>query len=545
MQIVGSTPEAAMKQKSVLSELQLAQSLISLGKFDEAASIAAAMITSDPSDARSWHLLSGAHAKAGRLQDAIDSLQRALILSPADPGLHLQYGQHLISMGQVREALDVAAQVATMPLQRADWNDALGTLFTYCDEPIRAISFFERAINLAPHDGRYRYNLATAQRMIGDLAAAEATLDRVIADRPSHAYAHYTRADLRTQTGADNHINEMLGVLETRVENVSDKILMCFAIAKELDDLADYKSAFQYFKRGSDLKRRTFTYNTKDDTATIDRIIQLHDRSSVGKSSGLESPGIIFVMGLPRTGTTLVEQIISSHASVYGAGELQAFPVETIKAVKRLAGRSVAKQEFVDLALRVDAAELGRSYVDAVRPQAARAPFFVDKQPMNYLYAGLIRRALPNSRMIAVARDPIDACFAMYRTLFTGAYPFSYELSELAEYYAAWYRLTRHWQSVLGESLLVLKYEDLVTDLESASRRLLAHCGLRWDEACLAFEKHARAVTSASAVQVRRPLYSSSVGRWRNYREDLTPLLDSLKQLEPPGGWLFDCQGGL
>jgi tetratricopeptide (TPR) repeat protein len=467
------------------------------------------------------------------------TLQRALMLSPGDPSLHLQYGRHLISTGQGREALDVAVHVATMPLQRADWNDALGTLFTYCDEPIRAIPFFERAINLAPNDSRYLYNLATAQRMIGDLVAAEATLDRVIADRPSHAFAHYTRADLRTQTEADNHINEMLGVLETRVNNASDEILMCFAIAKELDDLADYKTAFQYLKRGCDLKRKTFTYNINDDISTIDRIIQLHDSSSVDKSTGLKARGIIFVMGLPRTGTTLVEHILSSHASVHGAGELQAFPVETIKAVRQLAGRSVSKHEFVDLALKVDGAELGQSYLNAVRPQAAHAPFFVDKQPMNYLYAGLIRRALPNSRIVALARDPIDACFAMYRTLFTGAYPFSYDLSELAAYYAAWYRLTHHWQSTLGENLLVLKYEDLVTDLEPVSRRLLTHCGLTWDEACLAFERQARAVTTASAVQVRRPLYSSSVGKWRNYGEQLAPLLDSLRQLEPPGGWLF------
>jgi hypothetical protein len=282
------------------------------------------------------------------------------------------------------------------------------------------------------------------------------------------------------------------------------------------------------------------TYNVEDDVSTIDRIIQLHDHAAIENCRGIEATECIFVVGLPRTGTTLVEQILSSHSAVYGAGELPAFPAEIIKAVQRLAGRlQVGKHEFAELALKVDAAELGGSYLEATRPQTGHTPFFVDKLPTNYLYAGMIRRALPNARIIVLARDPMDSCFAMYRTLFSGAYPFSYDLSELAVYYAAWHRLIRHWQSVLGESLLVVRYEDLVLDYEATTRRLLAHCGLRWDDACLAFHKQTKAVTTASAVQVRRPLYLSSVGKWRNYQEYLKPLSESLKQLEPPRGWHF------
>jgi tetratricopeptide (TPR) repeat protein len=488
--------------------------------------------------ARRWHCLSTAHAKAGRLHDAVHCVQRAMALLPVDPGLQLQYGQYLIAMGQRREALNVANTVATMHLGRADWNDAVGTLFTYCEEPARALAFFKRAATLEPNNAQYLYNLATVQRMVGDLAAAEAMLNQVIARQPSNVLAYYTRADLRTQTQGADHVDEMVLALNTKIRDVNDKIMMGFAIAKELDDLGNYETSFGYLKQACDQQRRMLTYNVEDDVSTIDRIIRLHDHAAIDSCRGIEATECIFVAGLPRTGTTLVEQILSSHSAVYGAGELPAFPAETIKAVRRLTGgRQVGKHEFVDLALKVDAAELGRSYLEATRPQTGHTPFFVDKLPTNYLYVGMIRRALPNSRIIVLARDPMDCGFAMYRTLFSGAHPFSYDLSELAAYYAAWHRLIRHWQSVLGDSLLVVRYEDLVLDYEATTRRMLAHCGLRWEDACLAFQKQTKAVTTASAVQVRRPLYSSSVGKWGNYQKYLQPLAESLKQLEPPQGW--------
>jgi len=164
-------------------------------------------------------------------------------------------------------------------------------------------------------------------------------------------------------------------------------------------------------------------------------------------------------------------------------------------------------------------------------------PRFVDKMPMNDLYAGLIYRALPRARIVALAREPLDACYAMYKTLFARAYPFSYDLSDLGQYYAAWHRLMCHWQSMLGESLLIVRYEELVADQESATRKILAHCGLAWEGACLAFHEQSNAVTTASAAQVRRPIYSTSMGKWRHYARELAPLADVLRQLEPPTGW--------
>jgi tetratricopeptide (TPR) repeat protein len=526
-----------MKNSTPAGGLDTAWSLLAAGRLDEASTAAQSLIAANGADHRAWHLLSLVAAKRGRLVEALTCIGRAVAVEPSDVGLRLQQGQYLIANGQRSEALGVANSLAGATLSRADWNDALGTLFTLCDEPSRALPYFLEAVRQSPNDSRYHYNLAAVQRMTGDLSDAEATLDSVIAKQPSNAYAYYTRSDLRTQSPERNHVRQMVDALERHVQHVGDRILVCYALGKELDDIGDYGQAFHYFRRGADAQRALFTYDVRDDTAAIDRIIDRHTREAVTGTGGFDSDECIFVIGLPRTGTTLVEQIISSHSEVFGAGELQAFPLAVINAVKGLYGRPVGKLELADLSLKLDPEKLGRSYLQATRPQTGSTRHFVDKQPTNYLYAGLIGRALPRARFIVVSREPVDSCFAMYRALFTGAYPFSYSLLELAAYYAAWHRLIRHWQAVLGDRLLVVRYEDLVQRFEETAHRMIGHCGLAWEERISSFHAHARTVTTASATQVRRPVYGSSVGKWRNYEGQLAPLIEALRALEPADGW--------
>lgn len=525
------------KNSPPASGLDHAWSLLRAGQLDQAAGAARALIAANAQNSQAWHLLSLVHAKRGGLSDALNCIEQAVTLDPKDIGHRLQQGQYLIANGQRREALDVALSLSSASLPRADWNDALGTLFTLCDEPLRALAFLRLAVTQAPDDSRYRYNLAAVQRMTGDLTEAESTLNFVIAKQPSNAYAYYTRADLRTQSRESNHVDEMIAALERHVRHAGDRILLCYAIAKELDDIGDYRSAFHYFKRGADAQRRSFIYDVRDDITVIDRIIERHTPESLAAARGFDSEECLFVIGLPRTGTTLVEQVLSSHSEVFGAGELQAFPLAVINTAKQLEGRPIGKLELVERSLQMDPERLGHTYLEATRPQTGRTRHFIDKQPSNYLYAGLIGRALPRARFIVVARDPLDGCFAMYRTLFTGAYPFSYTLPELAAYYAAWHRLIRHWQTVLRDRLLLVRYEDLVRRFEPTAREMVAHCGLAWEDRISSFHSHKRPVTTASASQVRRPVYASSIGKWRNYEPYLTPLIDALRALEPADGW--------
>jgi hypothetical protein len=224
-----------------------------------------------------------------------------------------------------------------------------------------------------------------------------------------------------------------------------------------------------------------------------------------------------------------VERIFGRHSHVLAAGELQTFAQVTVEAVSRQEGRSVPKLEFVDSALKLDFEALGRAYIEAVPAKVRDAPRFTDKQPMNYLYLGLIYAALPNAPVIFVKRLPLDVCYAMYKTLFAAAYPFSYDLAELAHYYAAWERLMQHWGELLGPRCLTVSYENLIADTDGTIREMLAHCGLGWEESCRDFHLLSTSVTTASATQVRRPLYSDSVGKWRHYDKELTPLIRELE----------------
>jgi hypothetical protein len=238
----------------------------------------------------------------------------------------------------------------------------------------------------------------------------------------------------------------------------------------------------------------------------------------------------IFVIGMPRTGTTLVDRILSSHSVVHSAGELQAFAVElTALCHDRTDGRQVSTLDMVHRATGVDFAALGENYIAATRPATGRTAHFVDKLPLNFLYAGLIHLALPKAKIILLERDPMDTCYAVFKTLFVGIYPYSYDLEELAQYYVAYRELIDHWQAVLPNVMHTVRYEELVSEPRPVIENLLDYCDLSFEDACVRFEENAAAVTTASAAQVRSGFSTASIGNWRNYAKQLQPVADILR----------------
>jgi hypothetical protein len=307
-------------------------------------------------------------------------------------------------------------------------------------------------------------------------------------------------------------------------------VQLCYALAKELEDMGEYRESFVFLKRGADLRRSRLSYQVASDVEAMAEIARVFDAARLAKVVPLQAvaadaPIPVFVLGLPRSGTTLVDRIISSHTAVDSLGELSDLPL----AVMRVVGRSPGKFDLIRRSASVDAAQIGRSYLESVAGYERSARYFIDKTPHNYLYIGLISLALPQARILHLRRNPLDSCYAMYKTLFRNGAPFSYDLGDLATYYLAREKLMDHWRRVLPGRFLDVDYERLVGDQETVSRQMVAHCGLEWQPRCLEFYNNESAAATASAAQVRQPIYRSSVERWRSYHTELQPLAAALR----------------
>ncbi|HTV80186.1 MAG TPA: sulfotransferase [Steroidobacteraceae bacterium] len=471
----------------------------------------------------------------------LQQVEAALRRAPDNARLLLQRAQCLLALGDNFRACESAAAAQARASTDAALLDAIGNLFSRAGDQPRALASFEQALALAPDEPHLLFNRATVRRFLGDLEGAERDYDQVIRRRPNDFEAYLNRSELRIQNAQHNHIPE----LESRLAGIGDwhgEVALRYALAKEYEDLGRYEPSFAHLAQGARLRRRHLRYDVDTDIATADWIIESYpaaapDPGSVAVAAGPDTP--IFIVGMPRSGSTLLERILASHALVRAGGELPHFALAVVAAVAKRSRAPLPRRDLVRQSAAIDFASLGRDYLRRVRAAGLSAVRFTDKMPLNYLYCGLIRRALPRARIVHVRRHPMAACYAMFKTLFQDGYPFSYDLAELGRYYVAYRRLMRHWQATLPGCMLEVSYEALVADQRRETQRLLEFCGLGWEEACMRFHDNAAPATTASAAQVRRPLYESAISQWRNYARQLEPLRRQLLaadiDLEEPG----------
>jgi tetratricopeptide (TPR) repeat protein len=476
--------------------------------------ICAEVLARAPDDGAAWALLTETALQRGRLDAALICANRAVALMPKDGiGLILR-AKCLFVSGEAGAALEAAELASKMTTNAAETLDACGAIYGLLGLHQRAREFFLRAVESRPDVPQYLFNLAATERMIGALDEAETHCDAAIALDRHYGLAHYLRSDLRVQGATRNHIEEMEALIRDGRLTQPSEVMLRFALGKECEDLGLDDRAFDHVDAGCRLQRRSIAYDPAAEIAEIDRIIRSHTRAWIAAApSGYSGAAPVFVAGLPRTGTTLVERIIASHGAIDSAGETGAFAAEMRRAMK-------------DSSSKPDPAGIGQRYVEQVT--AFRVPKhlrFIDKTLQNYLYCGLIHAALPAAKIILIQRHPLDTCWAIYKAHFQGKFAFAYHQIELAEYYLAYRRLSRHWRATLpADVLLEINYEDIVRDQAEASRRLIGFVGLAWDDEVLRFHQSAAPSATASAVQVRRPIYSSSVDKWRHHAERLAPL---------------------
>jgi tetratricopeptide (TPR) repeat protein len=467
-----------------------------------------------PDDGTAWALLTETALRRGRLDAAIVCANRAVAFMPKDPIALILRAKCLFVSGEARGAFEAAEAASRIIGDAPEALDALGAIFGLLGLHQKAREYFLRAVVACPDVPQYLFNLAATERMTGTLEAAETHCDAAIALDRHYGLAYYLRSDLRIQTPDRNHIEDMETLIRSGGLALPSEVMLRFALGKECEDLELNDRAFDHVDAGCDLQHRSMIHDHAEAISEIDRIIQTHSRSWIDAApTGYSAAAPVFVAGLPRTGTTLVERIIASHPAMSSVGETGAFAAEMRRAMKHAPTAS-------------DLAGIGRRYIESVTEfRALRHDRFVDKTLQNYLYCGLIHAALPAARIILLQRHPLDACWAIYKAHFQGKFSFSYHQVELAEYYLAYRRLSRHWRETLPpDVLLEIGYEDIVSDQSAASRRLIGFIGLPWDEEVLRFHESPAPSATASAVQVRRPIYSSSVGKWRHHAERLAPL---------------------
>ena len=473
----------AIKPGYAAAENNLATALRGLERWEEAASHHRKALALRPGYFEAESGLGAALRGLGRFEEAAAHYRAALALKPGHADTHGNLGAVLQLLGRHEEALLSFDKALSLEAGLAEAHYGRGTVLKTLgrlDEGQRAV---ETAIELAPRRAAFYLSLVQSKRLIGDGDPHRVAIEALARDLPSLS--------------------------------AEEQIHLHFALGQVYADLGRPERSFRHLADGNALKRRRIAYDEAAALAEIEQTRAVFGADLIRRGAGLGDPSAlpIFIVGMPRSGTTLVEQILASHPLVHGGGERRDF--ETAVAGLDPGGDGLRR--------------VGARYVERARALAPAATRVTDKMPGNFRHAGAIHLALPNARIIDVRRDPTDTCFSCFATLFGGDLPYAYDLGELGRYYRAYAALMAHWREVLPESVMLeVRYEALVADFEPQARRLVAHCGLDWDAACLDFHKTQRAVWTASAVQVRQPLYRTSVGRARSYERMLGPLRAAL-----------------
>lgn len=506
--------------------------LLQQDRLADATRLSDALVAAHPGDPEVLFLASEARLAADDAEAAYGFIAAAVEAAPGQIPLLLKKAENLIMLRRRTDARQVAADAIVVAGVDGQALWAIGKIYSKCDDPANARPLYERALAAMGRNPALLYDLALARFHTGDIVGAEKDLEVLLASAPAAAPvtgpALYLRSTLRRQTGADNHIADLEARLRAGFPNPAARAACLYALAKELEDLGQADRSFSTLTEAAALKRQTLNYDAAAERASIDGVREAYTPEVMhAESTGHAEEGAIFIVGMPRTGTTLLERMLGRHSEVESAGELLDFG-QVLAAAARKSFQDNPGKTLVEASTLIDFAALGRDYMASAREAAAGSLVFVDKMPINYMYCGLIRKALPNARIIHLVRDPMDSCYAVYKTLFSQAYYFSYDLGELAAYYATYHRMMRHWHAVMPDAILDVHYEDLVADTEGQARRILAWCGLDWQAAVLTPSDNEKPSTTASAAQVREPIHTRSVQKWRRYETGLAPLREQL-----------------
>jgi tetratricopeptide (TPR) repeat protein len=508
----------------------LASVLQQLGRSEDAERLYREALSLKP-DYLGGHINLGMlYAARGDHPKALLEFDVALKLAPGDFTACFNRAESLRQLARRPESLEAYRRAASLATGDPDLQVVVGTALREAGEVDEALRCHQRALALAPDHPPAENSLGNLLGMQGDLAAAESHYRCALALRPDYAGAYYNLADVVKLKPQDPAWPGLMSLAGRAAALPPDEALaLHFALGKVWDGQGDFAQAFSHLEAGNRLKRSTINYDEARQARFFTEFAQAFGAEFIAAHAlDTQDPRPVFIVGMPRSGTSLVEQILASHPHVHGAGEVHALRNCVREALAPDPGdyalpsglAQLSRLAFVPIAARYGA------WLDSLAPGAQR---ITNKLPGNMVFVGLVALLYPQAKIIHCSRDPLDTCLSCYSKLFTTGHPFAYEQAELGRFYRMYDALMAHWRAALPGRMLELRYEELVADFEGQSRRLVAHLGLPWDDACLRFHESSRAVRTASLAQVRRPIYKDSVGRWKKYQKELAPLEAALK----------------
>ena len=500
-------------------------------KFDEAGTCCKLVLDAAPKTVPA-HFLVGLIANENKnMGMAINAFGSVTTLDSSHAAAWVHLARCYNKIGQSKRAEDAVESAIKAGTKDPNVEDMIGGLLSQLGDQARAKIWYSRAVKKLPDSAQFNANLGSSLIFLGETDEAEVALDRAIASNPAAAQAHWLKSGLRRAT--DHQHLDVLNALMPKAKSAPEAVsFLAYAAGKEHEDLGEWPEAFECFVRAGAARKEIIDFDEAREIDMFDAFREVFTPEWVEQDfKGAPSPAPIFIVGQPRTGTTLVERIITSHSMVHSAGELQQFRLSINRHLEHLAGTigGPFSADHVRASSKIDPTFVGEAYLRSTSNMQGDLPRFVDKMPVNYLHIPLIVKALPNAKIIHLVRNPVDSCFSSFKQLFSGAYFHSYDLEEMARHHVRYLRLMEYWRELLPGRFLDVKYEDVVADLEPNARRMIDHLDLSWEDACLNFHQQDQAVMTASAVQVREKAHTRSVDRWRQYETELAPVLDILR----------------
>ena len=464
-----------------------------------------------------------------RRPEAIARYRLALALNPKFAEAYHYLGVIFLEQGRQSEATAYLRKACELKPDYTEARLALAHALDSDGHIDEAVATYKAIIDTSPRVGAAHNNVANILKTQGKIDEAIEHYEKALEINPANVQAHYNLSRARKGMESQEDIEKMEKMLERADLPELDRTNIHFTLGKIFDDLERYDEAFEHFRQGNEFDHRVPSFDPRAHETLVNRLIEVFSANFFARREGFgsESHRPIFIVGMPRSGTTLTEQILASHSQVFGAGELE----QVGQLVNAISAEISGAAGYPDSANDLDAmtaCRLGETYVSYIKRLSNDSPFVTDKMPGNFVHVGFISLFMPNARIIHCQRQPMDSCLSCYIQHFTSPMPFSVALESLGKYYQGYERLMRHWNKVLPDKILNIDYEDTVANHEDVVRRIVEFCGLEWEDACLQFHETDRPVKTASTWQVRQPLYNTSVARWKNYEKQLQPLRDAL-----------------